>query len=199
MGRKSNTEERRLQIVGGLLSVMKGFGYEKATIQSIAKAAGLTSGLIHYHFKTKQEILIALVEQMVAQTELRFDALSKGSGSARVRLEALVDARLALGESSDEDAVAAWVVIGAEAVTQPEVKTIYQKVIRRQLNLIGGLIAEILKEEGGPTDYALPLAASVVSNMEGAFQLSAAASEVMPTNYAADMLKKQLFAFLGGV
>lgn len=196
MGRKSNKEERRAQIVAALLSVMKDYGYEKATIQSIAKAAGLAPGLIHYHFKTKQDILITLVEQMVVETEQRYQALSESVEGSKKKLEALIDARLALGKGANANAVAAWVVIGAEAVRQPEVQNIYQKVVRRQLELISDLIAEILKEKNKPVKLAKPLAASVVGNLEGAFQLSAAAGDVMPKDYAAEMLKLQLFAFL---
>ena len=36
-------------------------GYERASVTAIAKAAGLTPGLVHYHFHNKKEILLALV------------------------------------------------------------------------------------------------------------------------------------------
>ncbi len=39
MGRPSNTKERRAQIIEGLQIAMAEKGYEKASIQSIAKAA----------------------------------------------------------------------------------------------------------------------------------------------------------------
>ena len=45
MPRPPNTEQRRSQIVGGLARVMAERGYAKATIQAIAKAAGLSPGL----------------------------------------------------------------------------------------------------------------------------------------------------------
>ena len=47
MARPSNTEERRQQIVQGLLRVMAERGYERASIAEIARAAGLTPGLVH--------------------------------------------------------------------------------------------------------------------------------------------------------
>ena len=56
MARPSNTEERRQQIVEGLLRVMAERGYERASIAEIAKAAGLSPGLVHYHFTEKQEL-----------------------------------------------------------------------------------------------------------------------------------------------
>ena len=58
MPRPSNTDARREQIVLGLQRVMAERGYEKATVSAIAQAAGLTPGLVHYHFKNKQEMLL---------------------------------------------------------------------------------------------------------------------------------------------
>ena len=52
-------------------------GYEKATIQAIAAQAGLAPGLIHYHFKNKQEILVSLIGTM-AQAAAR--ALPRRAG-----------------------------------------------------------------------------------------------------------------------
>ena len=50
MARPRNTEERRRQIVDGLRLVMAENGYDGASVQAVAKAAGLTAGLVHYHF-----------------------------------------------------------------------------------------------------------------------------------------------------
>ncbi|HEY3497153.1 MAG TPA: helix-turn-helix domain-containing protein, partial [Polyangiaceae bacterium] len=64
MTRASNSAERRGQIVEGLLAVMAREGYEGASIQAIGRAAGLAPGLVHYHFDTKQEILVELIETL---------------------------------------------------------------------------------------------------------------------------------------
>src|SRR6185295_6476903 len=94
-------------------------GYEHATIAAIAKQAGLASGLIHYHFADKQEILVVLVERLVAGLETRVALRLRTAGpSARSRLHALVDAHVGLGEDADANAVAAWVVVAAEAIRQ---------------------------------------------------------------------------------
>ena len=66
-------------------------GYEKASIQVIAKEAGLTSGLIHYHFKTKQEILIAAVNGIVSLAEERLSLMQENKQSPWDRLEPMHD------------------------------------------------------------------------------------------------------------
>ena len=67
MARSSNTEARRSEITAALLAVIARHGYEKATIQAIAAQAGLAPGLIHYHFKSKQEILVSLIGAIDAE------------------------------------------------------------------------------------------------------------------------------------
>ena len=103
------------------------------------------------------------------------------------RLQAYVRARLGLGAGAAPDMVAAWVMIGAEAVRQPEVRALYEKAIAQELALLTQLLSGCLTAEGRATGIAASLAAGLVAMMEGAFQLSSAASSVMPAGYAADM------------
>lgn len=185
MARKTNSEQRRAEIVTALLGTMAEHGYEKATIQLIAKAAGLAPGLLHYHFKTKAEILLALVKTLAGLSRQRYLALSAGASSAAEKLAAYVHARLGLGEGADLKAVAAWVVIGAEAVRQPEVRAVYQDAVRAEMALLQDLLSACLADQRKSTDAVAPLAAAVLAMMEGAFQLASAAPGVMPMGYAA--------------
>ena len=181
MARKPNTEERREQITLALLACIAEQGYDKATIQSIARQAGLAPGLIHYHFKSKDEILLHLVDTLAALADARHAALAEGAGTARERLGAWLDARLALGPGANAGAVAAWVVIGTEAVRDERVRAAYQRVIAAELARATALVAACMtKPERAPA-----IAATLVTFMEGAFQLSSAAREVMPVGYAA--------------
>src|SRR4051794_34146124 len=121
MPRPSNTQLRRRQIVEALLSVMADRGYDGASVQAIAHRAGLRPGLIHYHFTNKQEILLEALRELTRVAERRFDALARRARTPRERLRAFIDSRLATGKGASPAAVAGWVVVGAEAVRQPEV------------------------------------------------------------------------------
>jgi len=186
MPRPSNTQTRRAQIVQALQEVMATKGYE-ASIQTIAKCAGLSPGLIHYHFKTKQEILIELINSISELVQNRYELLLEQTETPEERLFAFIDARLAKGEGSSSSAVAAWVVIGAEAVRQPEVKEIYQKAIATQITLLTKLLKAAVKDAllKKSAKEVKRFAAMLLATIEGAFQLSTAASDVMPKGYAA--------------
>lgn len=190
MGRPSNTNERKQEIATALLRVMAKQGYEKASIQAIAKEAGLASGLIHYHFKTKQEILLSAVNWIVASAEERLVKLQVEKQTAWEQLEAFVNARLATGDSQLPEIVSAWVVIAAESIGQPEVRDIYQGLIQTQLDMLASLLVDVWEKKGEVDEDVIHLSAIVMAAIEGAFQLSVTAPKAMPKNYAANAVIK---------
>jgi TetR/AcrR family transcriptional repressor of bet genes len=187
MPRKPNTELRRQQIVDGLLRTIAAQGYTGATIQAIASASGLAPGLVHYHFRDKREILVTLVEQLGAYAASRFQARAAVAANARERLRAYIDARLAYGSDANPDAVAAWVMIGAEAVREPDVREIYQRAVRQEIALIRRLLRAYLLECGKRVHKLDAFAAGLLAFVEGVFVLASNARALVPTGFAADM------------
>ncbi|MFT5592571.1 MAG: TetR/AcrR family bet gene transcriptional repressor [Oceanicoccus sp.] len=192
MGRPSNKEERRAQIIGGLQIAMAEKGYEKASIQSIAKAAGLSSGLIHYHFKTKQEILVALINNLNNAAQDRFNRYLEQANTPTERLHAYIDAALALGADSDTTAVSAWVLISAEAVRQEEVQKIYQESVQANVLQIETLLDAVKNEKAlSLTKKEIKeLASMILASIEGCYQLATTSQAVLPQGFAAKTLKR---------
>lgn len=198
MGRPSNTEERRVQIVDALGAVMARDGYERATVAAIAKRAGLASGLVHYHFRDKDEILVALVERIVAGLEGRVAArLARAGEGARARLHALVDAHVGLGDDADPNAVAMWAAVAAEAMRNPEVRALYKEAMASTLTRIERLLRAAMREVERPTRDAKPIAAAILSAIEGAYLVHVSAPGVLPRGYAAPALHALVDGLLG--
>jgi TetR/AcrR family transcriptional repressor of bet genes len=198
MGRPSNKEQRRQQITQGLMETMALNGYDKASIQAIAKAAGLTPGLIHYHFKTKQEILVELIKNLNGKAQSRFTAQLETASTATEKLNAYIDAALALGDGADEAAVSAWVTISSEAIRQAEVREIYQSIVAENLAQLTTLLTDYTKEMTGTLDKAeiKALASMILATIEGCYQLATTANELMPRDYAAKTLKALIHSYL---
>lgn len=190
MPRPSNTAARRAQIVEGLLAVMAREGYERASVARIARAARLTPGLVHYHFASKGEILLALVGELEGRVARRAAGrvARVAAGSARAHLAAYLDAHLALGPGADAAAVACWVAVGAEAIRQPEVGRAYRGALERGVERLTALVRAVLVEEGRATRGARAMAAAIAAAIEGAYRLSAAAPGVLPAGSAAASL-----------
>lgn len=191
MPRRPNTDQKRQEIIDGLLVVMAQHGYENASSTMIATAAGVSPGIIHYHFKKKIDILVELIKQISSLINDRYEKLAESAKTPKERLKAFIDARLAKGEGGDPSSVAAWVFIGAEAIRQEEVREEYQKAISQQQQILEKLICEAGQRKKVDT-IAKKQAALCMAAIEGAFTLSVSAKGLMPEGYAAETLYRMI-------
>jgi TetR/AcrR family transcriptional repressor of bet genes len=180
MARPPNTDQRRAQIVAALRRVMARTGYERATVAAIAKDAGLSTGLVHYHFANKQEILLALARQLASEVDAR---AGSGGGDPREAVLRWVEAHVAQGAGADPDAVACWIEIGAEALHQPEVAAVWKQVVAERHDALTGL----LRAAGCAEPKAN--AAVLLGAIEGAWRLGLGAPGVLPAGFAAPGLR----------
>lgn len=196
MGRPSNAAERRPQIVRAAVRVIARRGYDGASIQAIAKEAGLSPGLLHHHFGSKAEILHAVLEYLESLVAERTEALASRRRGAWGRLEAWIDAHLARGDGAEPEAVAAWVWVGAQALEDAELRGRYRQVVRRRLEALTELIEAVAREHGARLD-ARALAVTTLAAIEGYYQL-ASSTEVVPEGSAAPDLGRWLRRVLTG-
>lgn len=122
MGRPSNRVKRRAEILGAFARVLAERGYAKATVAAVAEEAGVAPGLIHHHFENKDELLTALLDQLIAGFRQRLGATEEHDP-----LLAYGDGALALDETADVVAARCWVGLFAEAVRNP---TLFRRVRR---------------------------------------------------------------------
>lgn len=196
-GRPKNTEARREQIVEGLLDVIAEHGYDGASIVAIARAAGLAPGGVHYHFKTKQDVLIALASRLGDTLRRRWELRMSDAGpDPLLRLDAFIDAHLALQGSADPRAVAAWVVIAAESLRRPEVRFAYAAVVDERLTTLRSLCGACLREALGSAHGAAAAAAAILAAIEGAYALATAAPQSIPPGTAAPTIRKMARSLL---
>lgn len=190
MARSRNKDERRRQITAALMTVMAERGYERASTAAIARVAGLTQGLLHYHFKSKQEILLAVGDSLDDVIQSRFER--RGAGAVgRDAVGAFIDAHLELGTADDAapEHVACWVALAAEAAWQPEVGALYRaKLEARRDELLGLLVAALAMEDRG-TSGAAAIATTILAAIEGYYQLGTAAAGLVPAGSAAGAVR----------
>lgn len=140
MGRPSNREARRAEILAAFARVLADHGYAGATIAAVATEAEVAPGLIHYHFDDKEDLLVSLLSDLI------------GGFRARVRdrgepdpLLAYVDGALRLDERADTTAARCWVGLFAEAIRNPA-------LFRRMRNLIDAEVTTIQARSGDRLD-----------------------------------------------
>jgi AcrR family transcriptional regulator len=90
-GQKAPEEERREQILQAAYVVALRAGIDGVTVRAVAAEAGLSHGLVLFHFKRKDQLVAALLDRVLATTTL-VHASADGTrpGRAPDRLRALL-------------------------------------------------------------------------------------------------------------
>lgn len=80
-GQKAAVPERRAQILEATIQVATAGGLEDLTVRRVAAVAGLSHGLVHFHFRTKQDLLSALLDHVLQATAVS-EAVPEEAGHA---------------------------------------------------------------------------------------------------------------------
>src|SRR5579859_3610429 len=86
-GRRPGKRERLIASASRLLHQQ---GAEKTTLAEIAQAADVPAGNVYYYFKTKDDIIAAVVQAHVDQSRAALAAIDRRHPSPRDRLKTLV-------------------------------------------------------------------------------------------------------------
>lgn len=172
------------------MRVMARTGYEAATIAEIARAAGVTPGIVHYHFESKEEILLALVDHVVGWMEQRLEGRPpsiKERGNppaagkdARAQLGAVLDAYLALGKDQDAELLGCWIGILGEALRRPVIR----ERVAGALEPVARRLEDLTRRAGSRVAPAAA-AAGLLATIHGYYVLSALARPLIPRGSAA--------------
>lgn len=85
---------RRAQIVECAIDTIADVGFAKASVDQIAKRAGVSKGVITYHFPNKEEIVDAIIERVMAAGRTYMVPRIVAETSAAGRLRAYVELHL---------------------------------------------------------------------------------------------------------
>jgi TetR/AcrR family transcriptional regulator, transcriptional repressor of bet genes len=67
-GRRAGEDERKRQILDAARSLALRTGLERLTVRRIAARAGLSNGMVHFHFRSKDALLLALLEELLNES-----------------------------------------------------------------------------------------------------------------------------------
>ena len=79
----------RARLLNAALTLFATRGYASTPVDAIAEAAGVSAGLLYYHFDSKSAVLNAIFEQSLTDVQATFSA-ADGESAASDRLPALL-------------------------------------------------------------------------------------------------------------
>lgn len=196
MVRPKNTDARRAQIAHAMIRVVAARGYEGASVQDVAREAGVAPGLVHYHFKRKLDVLLAMQEHIVAGHLARIERWMSRADTAAGRVGAFIDCHLARGAEEDPEALACWIALTAEALRDPEVRAGFDRAVRTIVNTLAAAVAEALTDRGQTTDDAHRHATAIFAAVQGYYALHGASPGLIPRGSAAPAVHRLAEALL---
>lgn len=131
--------EARDELMTAALRAFARLGYQRASVDEIAGEAGYSKGALYWHFSSKQELLLALLEERIDAPMRQLVALLESAPPERdMSLEATREFARQLGEQ--REALLLEREYWSLAIRDPELRAIY---VERQAELRGSLAAAL--------------------------------------------------------
>jgi AcrR family transcriptional regulator len=117
--RKLPRAARREQLIEATIAVLAIKGYARTTMSDVADQAGLSHGLVNFHFKSKERLLAETLTYLSDEYVQNWrDALAAVGGDPAAQLDALIRADFR-AELCTPQRLAAWCAFWGEAQSRP--------------------------------------------------------------------------------
>lgn len=93
-GRMTDPDSARGKLLQAAARLFRRKGYERTTVRDLATAVGIQSGSIFHHFKSKEEILRAVMEETIVYNTALMESALAEADSLRERVLALIRCEL---------------------------------------------------------------------------------------------------------
>jgi AcrR family transcriptional regulator len=157
MPRPSVEAQRREQILHAACDVIARSGVAELRMADIAKAAGVSSGMIHYYFDSKHEVVCAAFEYNLTNSLQRHQIQLDFGKDPLATLRDLVDSYLP-GDDRSVRAWKVWVALWAEAIRDPELQKVNERLYGRWRDVVTDVISraqrQSLVRDGDPVQMA---------------------------------------------
>ena len=88
------TKEVREAILDATDDFLSRFGYQKMTIEELAKEVGIGKGSIYLHFASKEELVLSHIDRIVERLKRKLEIISATNLSASARLREMLLTRV---------------------------------------------------------------------------------------------------------
>jgi AcrR family transcriptional regulator len=164
--RKASKETRQQQLIEATIDSLAKRGYSDTTLANVADGAGLSRGIVNFHFESKEKLLISTLQFMSDEYANHWNAaLEKAGPGAADKIWSLVNADFDR-KICTKRKLAAWCAFWGEAKSRPTYQALCGASDQNYQQTFVELCTE-LKADGGYAYDAELMALGVCSMMEG--------------------------------
>ena len=147
-GRKAPREVRQQQLIDATIRVLARKGYAALTVADVAREAGLSVGIISFHFDSKDRLLAETLKFLTDQYYENWNtALTRAADDPASKLLSLIHSDFD-PQAFSSDVLAAWVAFWGEAQGRPVYDQIYAGHERERTAATHRFVA-LLNADGG--------------------------------------------------
>jgi AcrR family transcriptional regulator len=152
--------DRRRQILEATIACINDQGWNRTTVDDVARAAGLSKGAVYIHFANKRALLVGLLEMNIAQIEARagidsFEAFREDLLSGLEILDGERGWLLCVGQLEAQ----------VEGIRDPEIRAMLNQAADRLIEVFATIVERLRPEISPPR--ARSLALSLILVMDG--------------------------------
>ncbi len=152
LGRKASKEVRRRQLIEATIDVLARRGFADLTLADVVGKAGLSRGIVNFHFESKDKLLTETLRFMARSYEDHWRAaIAKAGPSPAEQLWSVVEADFDKAVCNRKD-IAAWSVLRAEAKSRPLYKSISGDHDLAFQSALMDLMAAVISQDGSDRD-----------------------------------------------
>jgi AcrR family transcriptional regulator len=134
--------ERRDQLLDAANDLFAERGYEEVSVEDIARAAGVTRGLVHHYFGGRTEVYVALLERLET---VRLQTMRPPEGrSARARVADTVSRWLDWAEANRT--IYLGTIAHGDDISDPDVRRVVAELRGRAVALLASFHTDIAQD-----------------------------------------------------
>jgi AcrR family transcriptional regulator len=138
--RQSIEQQRHDEVLDATWQLIAEVGYGRVRIADIAKRVGTSTGTIHYHFDTKEDVLDAAFRYAVADARRRSEAALAKLDDPWERLVALLEAHMPRADLIKEWLI--WLQLWNEASVRPELRSLNETHYGRWIDFVESIVLD---------------------------------------------------------
>lgn len=144
-------DERRRQVIEATLAVIASRGLARLTLTDVARMAGISHGLVLFHFASKENLLAETLAFLADEYQQNWEAAVQAAGQGPAdQLQAMVEADFHPAVTTPER-LAAWCAFWGEAQSRPAYQEICGARDAEQIARMENICADLVRDGG----YAL--------------------------------------------
>ena len=146
--RKATREARRRQLIEATIETIAAQGYSRTTLTDVARQAGISHGLVNFHFETKERLLTETLQYLAAEYRQNWTAALEAAGpSPAEQLDAVLradfDPRICTNAR-----LSAWCAFWGEAQCRPMYQALCGSNDDDYTRTLESICARLVAEDG---------------------------------------------------